>query len=152
MCKVGLSLWFQRNRLNKTTSRASSRGCIGPAKQSNSLEPMLPVVISLRCCCAIFEAPSTLGRMRTYAYTRRYTNTWWSRATGGSKGLMFYKHGGVDDKSQLQKWLEDYDKKHGCDPFQVYTKIFLHMNVVTHHAKAKLVTQRMHQSRSCHIN
>jgi hypothetical protein len=34
---------------------------------------------------------------------------------------MFYKHGGVDDKSQLQKWLEDYDQKHGCEPFQVYT-------------------------------
>jgi hypothetical protein len=66
---------------------------------------------------------------------------------------MFYKHGGVDDKSQLQKWLEDYDKKHGCEqPFQVYTKIFLHMNAVTHHVKAKLVTQRMHQSRSCHIH
>ena len=48
-----------------------------------------------------------------------YANTWWSRATGGSKGLMLYKMGGVDDKGLLKRWLDDYDKEHGCKAFQV---------------------------------
>ena len=48
-----------------------------------------------------------------------YANTWWSRATGGAGGLMFYKLGDVDDKSVLRDWLEEYEKEHGCEPFQV---------------------------------
>jgi len=48
-----------------------------------------------------------------------YANTWWSRGTGGAGGLMFYKMGDVDDKNMLRKWLENYDKAHGCTPFQI---------------------------------
>jgi hypothetical protein len=32
---------------------------------------------------------------------------------------MFYKMGDVDDKGMLLKWMAQYDRAHGCKPFQV---------------------------------
>lgn len=49
-----------------------------------------------------------------------YSNKFWTRPTGGNKGVLVPRlGGGIDDKSELVKAMETYEKQNNCKPFQV---------------------------------
>jgi len=41
------------------------------------------------------------------------------RGTGGSKGLMHFRLGGVDNKAQFAQHMASYETRYGCQPFQI---------------------------------
>ena len=48
-----------------------------------------------------------------------YLKSFWTRSTGGGRGLLLFRFGGVDDKERLLRNIERYERKHGCRSFQV---------------------------------
>jgi hypothetical protein len=47
-----------------------------------------------------------------------YLKSFWTRSTGGGRGLLLFRFGGVDDKERLLRNVRAYERKHGCSSFQ----------------------------------
>ena len=67
--------------------------------------------------------PGRLGSRESLSETALcflwYAKSFWMRGTGGSKGLMHFRLGGVDNKAQFARHMASYETRYGCQPFQI---------------------------------